>query len=344
MDRAENEGREPTEADRGRLENIIAYVVVVTCSIVLVCKEFAVPLEESSRGVILEMLRVGSLSTNYPLFGRILQLATNLFGRDRLVLEVLAHAIFLSSALAWIAILLKLLQGRDRAQALVAMLIAIMLVNPVMIRFDLFAWRQSLSLAFFIYATVVAGNIWVKTLCIAISLIIHQGIIPVILLFAIFSVMPARILWISVPLSLVVMAILRAAFPFQFLPAWMPFSLQLTDLQALSAADPAFNNAPGAFVAKYIATVMLPVAALLLTGLRAETRWVRLAMALSLPLVIGNFIPGANRLLYYSVISAVICVPVLFAEFMGRKRGWEVYWGVMPALAMNAIVLLTIQS
>lgn len=344
MDRVEIGHSEPTVAGRDRFEAILAHIIVAACSVVLVCKEFVVPLEVSSRGVILEMLRVGSVSSNYPVFGGVIDLITAAFGRDRLALEALAHSLFLSSSVVWIAIMLELLRGRTRETLLVAIIIAIMLLNPVMIRFDLFAWRQSLSFAVFILGVIVTNGLFAKIVLIAISVTIHQGIAPVVVLFAIVSATPTAILWMVVPVGLVAMVVLHAIFPFQFLPAWMPFRLQLSDIAALSAADPSFNNAPGAIVEKYLATLVLPVSALVLAGRRTDARWVKLAMALSLPLIVGNFVPGANRFLYYSVFAATVCIVILFSEFIKRKYGGSSYWAVALAVAMNSTVLLSMQS
>jgi hypothetical protein len=344
MVRAESEGGAQTEANRERLESTLAHFVVAICSIVLVLKEFATPLEESSRGVILEMLRVGSLSSNYPFFGDMLELITNAFGRDHLAIEVIAHALFVSSAAVWVAVMLKLIGERNQGKRLAAILVAILILNPVMTRFNLFAWRQSLSLAIFIFGVLAVRRPFVKMALIAISVIVHQGMAPVVLFFAVFSAIPATILWMVVPVSLVSMVVLYAAFPFHFLPAWMPFRLQLSDLAALSAADPSFNNAAGAIVEKYVATLVLPLSALILGRRQLESRWIKLALALSLPLIIGNFIPGANRFLYYSVFSATVCIPIIFSEFIHERCRNSIYWAVPLAVAMNSTVLLSMQS
>lgn len=344
MDRADSGGSGPANAGRHRLESMVAHAVVAMCSIVLLCKEFAIPLDESSRGVILEMLRVGSLSSNYPLFGGMLELITQYIGPDRLALELLAHGLFLTSSFVWIVMLLKLLQGRNRGRMLTAMFVAIMLVNPVMIRFDLLAWRQSLSLSLFIFGVIVARGNLSKIALISISVFIHQGILPVVILFLIFTAAPSKMLWLSIPACVVGMAVLHATFPFQFLPEWIPFRLQLSDTAMLSTADPSFNNASGSLVLKYIATIALPAISLALAIYQKESGWVRLTLSLSLPLIVLNFIPGANRLIYYSIFAAVVCIPIMFAESVNKKIGSSVYWGFIPAIIMNTAILCLVQS
>jgi len=311
-------------------ENSSAYsgyagiLVVALCVVITILKEFSTPLNESSRGVILDMVFNNSLEHNYPIFGNILAKLFamtnyffsigNTFSQTNIIYGF-CHAIFLSSGF-----LLVLFYFRLRGDATFPAWCPILLLftNPAFLSLDTYAWRQCLSLAVFIWGESITRSRyqWAGWALQLVAIVVHPGNAPLVLLYWLLSALSARRRLVLV-LLLIVVVMPAAYFLYSgrllLVPDWFPFRRILIRDQPFLDSNFEYNNIDGNFIPKYLVFIipcLFVSTRHIFTNSAMPKHLENILIAALLPISVMNFIPGVNRMLV-----GIFVVVAVYAAF-----------------------------
>ncbi len=299
--------------------------------------EIYIGFNESSKSWISTHLIEGKLNHNYPLFGLFLQTffhylvnILNFFGLNLIISNVenfCTSLIFLISPILWIY-LFNLKFKQDKRYLIIFIFL---FLNPFFISFLHNGWRQSLAFIIFLLFWEISFKKIYSFIGSIISIIIHNGIIPLVSLLIFYEQIKSLKLKKYSNILLACLGIfLFYNYPFNpiFVPDFLPYNERLTlQFQYL----PSYNDVDikGSFNIKYYMVTLIPIIIISLAFhfnpffFSEHTRDYNLILSGSFCILLLNFVPLSNRLLYFFIFPILIYGPIISYKTLEKLKFYK---------------------